>query len=344
MNKKWKDFRVIDILGTSTNSVAHHSESLTLAEEKGIPYITRTSYNNGLSSIVNNKNYQLNPANSISFGAENAEFFYQPFKYITGNKMYYYKSIDKEASLFLVECLNYSIKNCGFGYGMGLTGTRMNMRKFMLPVDDKDRVDEQYIKDFVLKVKQNKIKLYVDYITNKLKNLTLIEIPKLNEKKWKEFFLTEIFEDIQRGKRLTKSNQKCGYIPYVSSTSLNNGVDNYISNNTNVRKYKDCLSLANSGSVGSCFYHKYEFVASDHITHLKNDNLNEFSYLFISALLSRLSEKYNFNREMNDKRIKREKVLLPINDEEKPDFAYMEQYIKNLIIIKANNYLKYKQL
>lgn len=180
--------------------------------------------------------------------------------------------------------------------------------------------------------------------TNKLKNLTLIEIPKLNEKKWKEFFLTEIFEDIQRGKRLTKFNQKCGDIPYVSSTSLNNGVDNYISNNSNVRKYKDCLSLANSGSVGSCFYHKYEFVASGHITHLKNDSLNEFSYLFISALLSRLSEKYNFNREINDKRIKREKVLLPINNEEKPDFAYMEQYIKNLIIIKANNYLKYKKL
>ena len=47
-----------------------------------------------------------------------------------------------------------------------------------------------------------------------------------NDRQWKEFFITDIFSKncISRGKRLTRKNQKKGTVPYVSSTSLNNGV------------------------------------------------------------------------------------------------------------------------
>ena len=99
------------------------------------------------------------------------------------------------------------------------------------------------------------------------------------------------------------------------------------------------MTIANSGSVGASFYHSYEFVASDHVTHLKNKNYNHFVYLFIATLTNRLSLKYNFNREINDKRISREKIMLPVNDKLQPDFEYMEQYIKNIIV---NKYDKYK--
>ena len=49
-------------------------------------------------------------------------------------------------------------------------------------------------------------------------------------------------------------------------------------------------------------------------------------------MLNRLSTKYNFNREINDKRIKREKILLPLNDKGEIDYEYMEQYVKNILI------------
>ena len=58
-------------------------------------------------------------------------------------------------------------------------------------------------------------------------------------------------------------------------------------------------------------------------------------------MTSRLSQKYNFNREINDKRISREIILLPLNDESVPDYEYMEQYSKNLICKKIRNYLEY---
>ena len=119
-------------------------------------------------------------------------------------------------------------------------------------------------------------------------------------------------------------------------------VMNFISNEKRVRKFYNCLTLANSGSVGTAFFHPYEFIASDHVTALKSEKLNKYSYIFIASMLNRLSEKYNFNREINDKRIKREKILLPVNDNNEPDYDYMEQYVKNIIYSKINNYLNFK--
>ncbi|WP_303288246.1 N-6 DNA methylase [Marinobacter sp. SS8-8] len=169
-------------------------------------------------------------------------------------------------------------------------------------------------------------------------DVTQEEIEDLVEKDWEEFFLKSIFKEVQRGKRLKKDNQVPGKMPYISSTSLNNGVDNFIGNNTGVRIFSDCLTVANSGSVGSSFYHPYSFVASDHVTHLANNEFSKYIYLFIAALTNRLSEKYNFNREINDKRISREKIMLPVTEEGEPDFEYMEQYMKNLVARKRIQY------
>lgn len=165
-----------------------------------------------------------------------------------------------------------------------------------------------------------------------------MDFEKLN---WQEFFVTDLFPSIQRGKRLTKANQKDGNIPYISSTALNNGVDNFISSSSKMRIFENCLSVANSGSVGSSFYEPYKFVASDHITHLKNIEYNEFIYLFISVMTNRWSAKYNFNREISDKRISREKILLPVNSNGLPDFQIMEQIIRESKGHKYSLYIEY---
>ncbi len=153
---------------------------------------------------------------------------------------------------------------------------------------------------------------------------------KLIDREWGEFSFSQIFKKIQRGKRLTKSNQIIGLTPYISSSAQNNGVDNFISNVDRVRKFSNCLTLANSGSVGSVFFQNYEFVASDHVTALVLEKNNQYVYLFLSAIIVRLEEKYSFNREINDKRIKREKLVLPINENQLPDWQFMESYIKQI--------------
>lgn len=164
---------------------------------------------------------------------------------------------------------------------------------------------------------------------------------KLEDREWKTFFMKDVFSNIQRGKRLKKEDQEAGSEPYISSTSLSNGVDNFIDNKVGVRRFSKCLTIANSGSVGATFFHPYDFVASDHVTHLGDDKFNQFSYLFVSTMLRRFSGKYNFNREINDTRICREKILLPVTPSGDPDYAFMEVYGKQLIVRKISEYEDY---
>lgn len=164
---------------------------------------------------------------------------------------------------------------------------------------------------------------------------------KLVKKEWREFFVSEIFTKIQRGKRLTKGNQQNGEVPYVSSTAANNGVDNFIGNSKGVRIFENCLTLANSGSVGSTFFHHYTFVASDHVTALILERPNKYIYLFLSGIIRRLEEKYSFNREINDKRIQREKILLPVNSDGLPDWQFMEDFMKQIERDKIATVLSY---
>ncbi|EMC08207.1 hypothetical protein SMU70_00449 [Streptococcus mutans NLML5] len=167
------------------------------------------------------------------------------------------------------------------------------------------------------------------------------DVVDLDKIEWKTFRFTEIFQEIQRGKRLTKANQIDGDNPYVSSTSENNGVDAFIGNDTGVRKFEDVLTLANSGSVGSTFYQQFEFVASDHVTALKSENADKYAYLFLSTVVKRLEEKYSFNREINDTRIKREKIILPADKHGNPNFQYMSDFVKKLELDKVQEVLEY---
>lgn len=147
---------------------------------------------------------------------------------------------------------------------------------------------------------------------------------------WKVFFFTQVFTEIKRGKRLKKADHVEGSKPYVSSTSFNNGVDGFIGNKSGVRIFEDCLTLANSGSVGFSFYHQYDFIASDHVTKLKREGLDKYAYLFMVPIINRLSEKYSFNREINDDRIKREKLILPVTENGEIDFNFMSKFMMSI--------------
>lgn len=343
-NREWKAFIVSDEFEVK-NSKSYHKKDLTETSHKGISYISRTNLNNGVESIVEKQDFKINKANTIVFGGENATFFYQPNEYITGNNISFieHKKINKYVGLFLQLALNKSIENCGFGYGKGLTGTRVQRRYVSLPINLKGEPDYEFMEQFIRHKEQEKQKEYQEYIQERINQLK--NTPKtvsLDEKEWKEFFFSEIFTEIQRGKRLKKADHIEGSKPYISSTGSNNGLDGFIGNTNNVRIFKNCLTIANSGSVGSSFYQPYSFVASDHVTKLKNSDFNRSVYLFIASIVSRLGIKYSFNREMNDTRIKREKILLPINEKNEPDYTFMENYMKNLEYKKLIEYLKFK--
>lgn len=152
-------------------------------------------------------------------------------------------------------------------------------------------------------------------------------------KETKLFNFPEIFTS-KRGKRLIEQDQINGDIAYISSTKSNNGISGYINPPDFMVRYYNKMTIANSGSVGYCFYHDYEFVASDHVTVIgikdKNIELNKYIALYLKPIFESMKYKYNFGREISDDRIQKEKIKLPIDCNGNPDWKYMEEYMRDL--------------
>jgi hypothetical protein len=135
----------------------------------------------------------------------------------------------------------------------------------------------------------------------------------------------------KRGKRYKKQNHKIGPIAYISSSAKNNGIDNFVAPPSYMKIYKNSITLANSGSIGICFYHDYEFVASDHvhILSLKEKQLTKEISLFLITTIEQNKTKFMFNKEISENTIKEIEINLPIKNN-LPDWEYMEKYIKTI--------------
>ena len=332
---EWKTFKIKHIFETfiGTNGLQVYTGSYIKKkefEESIIPRITVKETNNGIDSYVFSYNKGFRVFENFISVSFLGGVFYHPYKASIDMKVHALIPIEVKLNKYNAQFLINSIKNNikYSSYGNQLSSTDLPRIQILLPIDSKGKPNWQFMEDYIkqeMKVQSRKV---ASYYENKIMKLgfKLLDL----EVEWKEFFFTDIFKEIKRGKRLTKSNQIEGNTPYVSSTGINNGVDNFISNDEKVRKYSNNLSLANSGSVGSCFYHKYEYIASDHITALTSEYADEYVYKFMSTIISRLEEKYSFNREINDKRISREKLFLPIDENDEPHWEYMSNFVKKL--------------
>lgn len=342
--RTWKEFEVNDIFEIF-NSVSYHKKDLIHSDDKNnsIPYMSRTNKNNGLEDIVKMQEaYIVNPPNIIIFGAENAKFFFQPYEHITGNKMYGVKNemFNMYTGLFIQQLLNTSVKGCGFSYGQGLTGTREKRRKIMLPVSkkDKSKPDYPFMESYIKEQISKKNNLYKNYIDKIIKNIKFVEIKELEDKTWKAFFIDEIFV-ISPGKRLTKQDMVTGVRPFIGATDSNNGITNFVEN-TNISLDINVLGVNYNGSVCEPFYHPYECIFSDDVKRFSFKNItgNKFIYLFFKSIILKQKDKYTYGYKFNEQRMKRQYIMVPVNDNGEPDYAYMEQYIKNIMFNKYNTY------
>ena len=361
LNKEWREFNFIDVFNIKGG---FYNKKPPIEENGTIPFLGAVDNNNGITEFYTIKNIERNsktgygenesidkkifPGNCICVTNNGSVgyAYYQKHEFTCThdvNPLYLKK---RKLTPFIAKFLIGTIEQqrvC-FRYVRKWRPCRMVKSKILLPVNVAGEIDYDYMESYVKEIEEKKLEEYRKYAVNRLAGISFVEeIEELEDKEWRPFYLKNIFTTVQRGKRLIRDNQISGKVPYVSSSAINNGVNNYVSNDIGVRKFENCLSLANSGSVGSCFYEPFEFVASDHITHLKNPERNKFQYLFEATLLNRLTEKYNFNREINDERISKEIILLPIDSSGNPDYEYMERYIKKVMQEKYNAYLSYKK-
>lgn len=329
-SRNWKEFFLEDIVSINGG------KRLTKADMQlgNMPFIGASELNNGITAFTCSINESIdNNVLGVNYNGSVGFAFYHPYRAIFSDdvKRIKWKSSlhnNRYTLLFLASMIGQ--QKCKYAYGYKFNSQRMKRQKILLPIQSNNTIDWGFMEAYM---KQKERQILKPTIERLCKRLIISDISGRGKSlcsNWKAFYFTEVFTEIQRGKRLKKADHEQGNTPYASSTSLNNGIDGFVGNDGSVRKFDDCLTLANSGSVGCAFYHQYTFVASDHVTKLKRTGLDKYAYLFMIPIINRLSEKYSFNREINDERIKREKLLLPATDKGEIDFAFMSAFMKDV--------------
>lgn len=152
----------------------------------------------------------------------------------------------------------------------------------------------------------------------------------LNEKEWRPEIIGDLFD--VSGSITTKPDDIIpdGTTPRITCASTHNGLDDCYQN---LATENGGVLTVDSATIGTVFYQPFNFIATDHVEKIqgKESAFNENEGLFLqTAITTSVGTKYQYGYKFSQKRIKRQTVILPINDEGKLDYDYMSEYVKNL--------------
>jgi restriction endonuclease S subunit len=151
---------------------------------------------------------------------------------------------------------------------------------------------------------------------------------ELDNRKFRLFELTKLFK--VKGSKTTPvfelQQYGKGKYPYVTTQAVNNGIEGFY----NYYTEDGGVIVFDSAVVGYCAYQPLPFSASDHVEKLiPKFKMNKYVALFLVAVLNQEQYRYNYGRKCCQTRMRKIKIKLPPKNG-KPDFDFMENYIKSL--------------
>ena len=310
-------------------------------------YITRKEQNNGLDGFIDhepdflNNNYPV-----LTIGNETAEPFVQRYPFFTGTKVNILKP-KQEFSASVLSFIAVSLRQHKFKYSYSFTinSTRLKRQAILLPVNSDRLPDLQFMEDFMKQIEQRKISVILSYYNGLLSNNKLhrggVKPWMLSELRWAAFAIKDIC-NIYSGVRLTKQNMQNGKIPFAGASDSNNGITAYIANQ-NASLDKNVLGVNYNGSVVESFYHPYDCLFSDDVKRLKikSRQAGKYAYMFLKTMILKQKSKYQYGYKFNASRMAKQKILLPVDAEDQPDWQAAEYFMRKLELHKIVEYLHY---
>ncbi|EAT14726.1 restriction endonuclease subunit S [Desulfuromonas acetoxidans] len=146
--------------------------------------------------------------------------------------------------------------------------------------------------------------------------------------KWSKFTIGSLF-DVIKGKRLTKAQRRPGMVRFIGASEKNNGVTDL--NDLLPTFPGGQLTVAYNGSVGWAFYQDKPFFACDDINVLDpKEPISKWALLFVATVLKHERTRYTYGYKWTKERMTMTPIRLPATDSGKPDWPYMESYMRGL--------------
>jgi len=284
-------------------------------DKRGIAFVSRSSRNNGIADFVEYvhgaKMFEKGLI-TIALGGAILSAFVQPVDFYTAQNVAVLipkTQMTISQKIYYCQCISLN------RYRYSTFGREANrtLKDLLIP-------DISELPDFVSSQSFPDLTgLLLPYEINKI---------DLNINDWKPFRYDYLF-DIERGTGPRKQDIQTGSTPFVTSTDINNGVSSFCdfvpTHNGNT------ITVARNGSVAESFYQEKAFCSTEDV-HVFNPRfkLNKFIAMFFITLIRKEKFRYSYGRKWGIERMKNSIIKLPATNDGKPDYGYMEQYIKSL--------------
>ena len=341
-DREWKSFFIDEIATIESGCDIYESSRI-----KGkTPYISSTSINNGVVHFIANDNstreagcVSVNRNGSVGYA------FYHPYDALFSNdcRKLRLNHPSKQVGLFIAHQVAAQRDKYSYAYKMG-TG-RLKRQSILLPVSKNGTPDWKFMEDYIGEREQMQINACVLHAKKTLAEIDICKnVLPLNEKKWNPFVLSSIFTlETGKGKGLNHLTQTSDGISYLGATNRNNGVLCYVKPEPKLLQHGNGIAFIRNGegSIGYSVYKAEPFIASSDITIGYSTKLNRYTGLFITTIADTVRGKYNFNYKRSEKRLAKEFLNLPINENGEPDWEYMDKYAKQIVHQKLSLYLQH---
>lgn len=324
---KWQSFSLKEIFTKIESGKV--SQAGELEEGPDIPYLGAKKADNGIMSwckYVPDKVSKGNCVVMICDGAGSvglANYMNTDFMGTVNLALGYNdKFLNEYTGLFLATILSKERIKYSFGRKWK---THLNDTNIRLPATRNGHPDWKWMEKFVKSLKSK----HISTDNNKICSLDDIS-------KWKLFSLKNLFRivygvnlDFNKCEETTADDPEG--IAFVSRTESDNGVSGWVKPIPGVdAQPANTITVAGGGSVLSTFLQTRKFYSGRDLYLLyPYIDISKKAKLFIITILKANKYRYNYGRQANVTLPELE-LMLPVTDEGKPDWEWMEEYISKL--------------
>lgn len=317
------------------------------ASEGSIPYITRSDASNGINLFVTdiqNPKFKKDQGNVITIGLDTQTVFYQPNSFYTGQNIQVLKNefLNKEVAQFIIPLLKIQMEKFNWG-GNGATLGRLNRTRIMLPIDEFNKPNWQFMEDYIKQEQKTQAQKIIGYYEEKMMK-TAFDLVGLENVEWRDYKIGELFRfERKPSKGLNHLNIEKDGVSYLGATNRNNGVLDFVEKKGNLIYEGNSIAFIRNGegSMGYSVYKKESFIATQDISVGYNENLNQYNAMFITTIADRVRGKYNFGYKRNQQRLEAEILKLPSDSNGNPHWDYMSKFMQKIEIEKLEKALPY---
>lgn len=321
----WKEFRIGDLFDVYLSKDDIQPKHL---QEGDTPLISSGKEKNGVVAYITDDNAKLWDANTLTvdmFG----KVFYQnsPYYCVSHGRVniLYPKTKLNEKVLQFVASVIEQVSANKYDFADMCTAGKIKNDVIFLPATPSGSPDwdymEAYMKEMEEKAKER---------LNRLEEMRKQEKKRIDVSGWGEFKVEELFEIVKMRDKLTnKDIYMDGKTPVYSSTTDNNGIVGYTDLDADYIVNEKVERLVLFGDHTKSFFIAEEsFCTMDNVKILIPKNFNKYCIRYILTVWKAMIPDLGYSRHWNVAKVI--KIFLPVTSDGAPDWACMEQYMREM--------------